>query len=273
MGVHYRPEPVGHWTPQQVTETYKPLAWDVTSEVSGPGRYRVTFQYGGGACRLGIESVELLANGDVVSADRHRGVTSASDAGNTYIVALKQRPRGTKYELRASARSEGGIDSHGDVFIERNPIAYSTDPNEVIQAKLCDHRQIDYWKRLVDEYQAHARWNAVVPLMVHQESHEMANSETLHLNSQQIIDNSADIMDELFKYVKRTGAVIVPAARAVAAYRDINPSTPPTYALVHDVTPTPAEKKEKDLFIYFDVNGQLFFDKGKDRSHFDPGLC
>ena len=61
------------------------------------------------------------------------------------------------------------------------------------------------------------------------------------------------MLDELFKYVKSTGAVIVPAAKAVAAYREAHPSTPPTYALVHDVTPTPAEKKDKDLFIYFDV--------------------
>jgi hexosaminidase len=119
LGVHYRAEPLGHWTPRQVAETYQPLAWDVTSQVIGPGRYRVTFQYTGGACRFGIESVELLADGAVMSADRHRGVTGACDEGNTYIVELRKHSPGTRFELRASARSEGGVDSQGDVILER----------------------------------------------------------------------------------------------------------------------------------------------------------
>jgi N-acetyl-beta-hexosaminidase len=150
-------------------------------------------------------------------------------------------------------------------FHTGNPIAYSTDPNEVIRARpqLCDHRQIDYWKRLVGEYQANTQWNAVVPLTMEQESHEMENSEKVRVYSPQDIDNSADVLDEFFKYMKSTGAEIVPAEKAVAAYREAHRSTPPTYALVHDVTPTLAAKKDKDLFIYFDANGQLFFDRGK----------
>jgi hexosaminidase len=118
MGVHYRPEPFAHWTPRQVTDIYRPLLWDVTSAMTGAGRYRVTFQYTGGACRLGMESVKLLADGAVVSADRHRGMTGASDERNTYIVELKRYSPATKYELRCSARSEGGTDSHGDMYIE-----------------------------------------------------------------------------------------------------------------------------------------------------------
>lgn len=136
MGVHCYHEPFAHWTSQQVTETYKPsvwdaareqegtyppLVWDVTGELSGPGQYRVTFQYTGGACRLGIESVELLADGAVVSTDRHRGMTGASNQGNTYQVEVKQCSPGAKYELRAAVRSEGGTDSRGDLTIERKP--------------------------------------------------------------------------------------------------------------------------------------------------------
>ena len=150
-------------------------------------------------------------------------------------------------------------------FRTGKPETYSTDPNDVMRARpqLCDHRQIDYWKRLVGEYQANARWNAIVPLMVQQEAHEMENSEKVRVYSPQDIDNAANMLDELFKHVRSTGAAIVPAAKAVAAYREAHRRTPPTYALVHDVTPTAAEKKDKDLFIYFDANGQLFFDRGK----------
>lgn len=118
MGVHYRPEPAGHWTPQQVTEEYAPLLCDVSRTLTAAGRYRVTLQYTKGKCRLGIESVELLAKGEIVSADRHRGVTGASHEANSYIVELKEHKPGTKYELRVSSRSEGGTDSSGDIFVE-----------------------------------------------------------------------------------------------------------------------------------------------------------
>ena len=119
MDVHYRPEPAGTWTPQQVTESYAPLLWNVTSALTEDGRYRVTLQYTKGKCRIGIESAELLAGGVVISADRHRGMTGASHEANTYIVELKQHEPGKKYELRVTGRGEGGTDSHGDVFIEK----------------------------------------------------------------------------------------------------------------------------------------------------------
>lgn len=148
-------------------------------------------------------------------------------------------------------------------FRTGKPETYSTDPNDVIRGGLCSHRKIDYWKQMFDEYKANAKWNAIVPLMIQQESHEMENTAGLRVCSPQDIDNAADMLDELFKYIKTTDAVIVPASKAVAAYRKVNRSTPPTFALFHDVTATPEEKKDKNLFIYYDVNGQLFFDKGK----------
>jgi hypothetical protein len=46
-------------------------------------------------------------------------MTGAHNEGNTYLVELKPYAPGTKYEVRASARSEGGTDSRGDVLIEK----------------------------------------------------------------------------------------------------------------------------------------------------------
>jgi hexosaminidase len=119
MGISYRREPLGTWKKAQMAETYQPLTWDVSKQVTGPGRYRATFLYSGGSCRLGIEAVELLANGKPAAADRHRGVTGASNEANAYAFELKEFVPGAKYELRASARSEGGLDSNGEIMFEK----------------------------------------------------------------------------------------------------------------------------------------------------------
>ena len=119
MDVHYRTQPVGRWTPQETSEQYSDRVWDITPNLNNAGEYLVTFTYTGGACRLGIESVDLLVNGKVISTAKHRGVTGATNDANTYRVQLQQLKAGTRYELRASIRSEGGTDSKGEVFLER----------------------------------------------------------------------------------------------------------------------------------------------------------
>ena len=119
MGISYRREPLGTWKKAQMAETYQPLVWDVSAQVAGPGRYRAKFQYTGGSCRLGIESVELLADGKPVATDRHRGVTGASNEANIYSFEIKDFAPGARYELRASARSEGGLDSNGEILFEK----------------------------------------------------------------------------------------------------------------------------------------------------------
>ena len=117
MGVRARPMPVGAWTPEEMSETYAPLTWDVSAAVSGPGRYRVLFEYTRGAHRLGIEKVALLADGAIVALDEHRGVTGARHDGNRYHVELERHAAGARYEIRAWVRSEGGVDSAGQVFV------------------------------------------------------------------------------------------------------------------------------------------------------------
>lgn len=112
--------PVGKWSPGTVTEEYKPLVWDVSDGIKRAGSLVVTFDYQRGSCRLGIEEVVLLADGEVVSSDRHRGTTGTVDEDNSYKVALKSFKKGTKFELRASVRSEGGTDSSGVVHLRAN---------------------------------------------------------------------------------------------------------------------------------------------------------
>ena len=122
MDIHYFGiPPDGSWSPKDITEQYTAYTWDVSKKLTNAGKYRVTFSYTGGACRLGIERVELLADGKVLSSDPHRGVTGASNDANIYSVEAKKFKPGTKYEIRASIRSEGGTDSTGAIYLQASP--------------------------------------------------------------------------------------------------------------------------------------------------------
>ncbi len=114
---------IGAWTPAGVTEAYAPLTFCPTGLVAEAGGVLlVKFRYTRGAHRLGIESVALLRDGHEVTRDAHRGVTGAADADNIYRLPLP--PPGTpgaRYEIVARVRSEGGTDSHGEVWLGLEP--------------------------------------------------------------------------------------------------------------------------------------------------------
>lgn len=117
LGLESNLELIGSWSPQTITTNYQTLTWNVTEQLKTNGACVVTFQYTQGRCRLGIESAELLADGAVLCADTHRGVTGAIHKDNTYTLALPQLRPNARYELRASVRAEGGSDSAGEVWL------------------------------------------------------------------------------------------------------------------------------------------------------------
>ncbi|MFA6449490.1 MAG: hypothetical protein WCX65_08485 [bacterium] len=139
------------------------------------------------------------------------------------------------------------------------PETYSTDPNDVGRAGICDANQCDYWKWMTDQYARNAKYNKIVPFAVHQEAHEMENSDKVKAYDPESIRAAGLMLDTLFKYVNKIGAKVVNANDAIKAYRAINETTPPTYALFDDTL----LKKYPEILVYFDVNGQLFFDRGK----------
>ena len=107
---------VGQWSPDTVTEEYAPITFDATTQITKSGDYRLQLQYTTGACRLGIEKVELLEDGQTVSYDTHRGVTGASHDANIYTLKLPTHNANSKYQIRATVRSEGGKESNGKIF-------------------------------------------------------------------------------------------------------------------------------------------------------------
>jgi hypothetical protein len=61
----------------------------------------------------------LLCNGAVVATDAHRGETGSVHKDNVYRLKLEQHEPGARYEVRASAQSEGGGDSNGIMNIQK----------------------------------------------------------------------------------------------------------------------------------------------------------
>ncbi|MBI9016454.1 MAG: alpha-N-acetylglucosaminidase [Phycisphaerae bacterium] len=109
------------WNPNKVSTTWRQMTIDVTKYFDQAGEYTVTFLYSKGRCRLDIESVELLKNGEVVAVDKHKGATGNDHVNNDYQLQLKEVAFGTKYEIRAKVRSDGGNDSFGYICLTKKP--------------------------------------------------------------------------------------------------------------------------------------------------------
>ena len=118
MGVNYFKErqKIGSWK-APLSTSYTLKAWDLTSLIGKKGDLEVLLQFTKGRCRVGIDKVELLKNGKVISSDIHRGVSGGSSKGNLYSLKIDNFTAGAKYSLRASIRSEGGTDCNGNIFI------------------------------------------------------------------------------------------------------------------------------------------------------------
>jgi hypothetical protein len=124
MGIHYRrapveepPYPVARWAPDQMSEEYIRLSWDISKHIQGPGRYRVRFRYTRGSHRIGIEEAALLKDGVLLSIDTHRGEAGTRHLENDYSLSIDTLDPKGRYILRAKLRSEGGTDSYGEIYL------------------------------------------------------------------------------------------------------------------------------------------------------------
>ncbi len=113
---------IGGWSSGQTDETYKPMEWDVTKYVEGPGVYTFHFSYTHGAHRLDIRDAELLCGDEIIATDAHEGRTGSSNHLNSYTLIVPETNfnRNAGYRLRAAVRSDGGSDSNGRITISKD---------------------------------------------------------------------------------------------------------------------------------------------------------
>ena len=110
------PTPVAAWKAGELTTTFAPREWDISSALPAAGRFAAIFSYTGGQHRLEIEWVELLCDGAVIARVDQKGWTGNAEKNNEYKFTLKPGQRG-KFTLRASVRSDGGTDSNGNIYV------------------------------------------------------------------------------------------------------------------------------------------------------------
>ena len=105
---------IGEWKPAQLTANAAGtnLEWDVTSEIRGPGQYRITFEHTRGN-GLMINSASLLEDGKSVASDTHAGYAARNPTKPVFVLNVVQT-QSAKYILRASV---SGSDSSGSVSL------------------------------------------------------------------------------------------------------------------------------------------------------------
>jgi hypothetical protein len=68
---------------------------DVSSAITAPGTYELTFQYTQGADALQIFGARLIDRQGVLASDGHEGSTGSQNKDNIYRFEVKRRPAGT----------------------------------------------------------------------------------------------------------------------------------------------------------------------------------
>lgn len=126
----------GTWKPEQLTEEFSPLEWDVTPKVYANGRIIAGFFYTDGENFMNIRKVELLENGKVVSTDEHEGLADKFRGTNKtktflYNLTLDKYKSGAKYTLRAEVKGNGGTKSSGNFTFNLSPYK----PFTVVEAR------------------------------------------------------------------------------------------------------------------------------------------
>lgn len=116
-------EEIGRWQAGQVTKPDTQLEWDVTPAITGPGKYRSSFNYLTGKKGLKINWVALMADGHEIAQDTHPGDTGTRQTVATdwnYFFDLPALKPGAHYTLRVSVTGNQTNDCSGVVFLGRS---------------------------------------------------------------------------------------------------------------------------------------------------------
>ena len=106
---------IGQWMPSQMSTKWKTLEWKLNPELLKE-LYGVKFIYTKGNHRLEIQSIALIADGDRVAVEKHRGFAGNQHKDNIYQIKVPEDiTANNECTIRAVIRSNGGTDSFGEV--------------------------------------------------------------------------------------------------------------------------------------------------------------
>jgi hypothetical protein len=158
-----------------------------------------------------------------------------------------------------------------------SPCIYSTDPWDVLRAGLCTGENIEYWKKLFNDYIYNTDKNEFVYFTQQQESHEMDVTDAFEIMPASDILESEKMLDNFFKYIKGFNITIMTLPSAIEHYQSSNQQTAPCYMLTQDSDIRPEINKYTmtlggvgsgpwpETFLYYDAQCQMAFVKGECR--------
>ncbi|MFC4103414.1 polysaccharide deacetylase family protein [Paenibacillus xanthanilyticus] len=191
-----------------------------------------------------------------------RGRYKAPHAGKGHIVACEWTAR----DLHATYHS--GC-----------PVIYSTDPNDVLRAGLCGRDDIEYWKRLFQDYLDNTEHNDRVYFLQQQEAHEMEYTERFAVFPASHVEACEGMLDLFFAHITQYPITLTTLPKAVEEYHERNAQTAPAYMLTRDTLSRP-EVNEYTVtlggtgagpwprtFLYYDRECQMAFVHGQCAPH------
>lgn len=156
-----------------------------------------------------------------------------------------------------------------------SPCIYSSDPDDVYRAGLCTGDNIDYWKKLFDEYLSNTDNNENVYFLHHQEAHEMEVTDRFAVWPMSQIEEDEKMLDNFFNYIKQYDITITTLPKSIKQYHESNSYTAPCYMLTKDCPIRPAINDYNmtlggiglgpypDTFLYYDKECQMAFVNGE----------
>lgn len=156
-----------------------------------------------------------------------------------------------------------------------NPCIYSTDPNDVLRAGLCTGDNIEYWKKIFQEYLENTGSNDYVFFLQQQEAHEMEYTENFAVFPKEDVMECEKMLDNFFRYIKTFGITFTTLPEAIRLYHEKNPITAPQYILAKDTSIRPVTNQYTltlggngagpwpETFLFYDNTCQMAFVKGE----------
>lgn len=164
-------------------------------------------------------------------------------------------------------------------FHTSSPCIYSTDPNDVYRAGLCTGENIDYWKKLFDDYLINTENNDCVFFLQQQEAHEMEVTDAFAVYPFEHVEACTGMLDKFFSYIKSYDITVMSLPEAIHLYHQKNQYTAPSYMLTTDSNIRPEINEYTmtmggvgmgpwpETFFYYDSQCQMAFIKGKCKPH------
>ncbi len=187
-----------------------------------------------------------------------------------------------KNRYKAPSSREGGIVACEWTARDLNlayhtssPCIYSSDPDDVLRAGLCTGDNIEYWKKLFEDYLLNTDNNEYVYFLQQQEAHEMEVTDRFAVWPMSQIKEDENMLDNFFQYIKKYDITITTLPESIKLYRQKNQETAPCYMLAKDCDIRPEINEYTmtlggiglgpypETFLYYDKECQMAFVKGE----------